>query len=85
MNSFLNYDIPLKKFQHVYLECFKKEKRPFKNELLEELFRDTDMCISDNCLLSKYPEFYIDEDTLRKKADETLQKLNILHKVECKL
>jgi hypothetical protein len=80
INSFLNHDISLKEFQHIYLECFKREKRPLKDELyeiLEELFEDTDMCTTNKSLIKKYPKFYIDEATLRKKANETLQKLNI--------
>jgi hypothetical protein len=83
--SFLNHDISLKEFQHIYLECFKKEKRPLEDklyEILEELFGDTDMYTSDSYLLSQDPKFYINEDTLRKKASETLQKLNALYKIE---
>jgi hypothetical protein len=34
----------------------------------------------DNWRIAKYPEFYINEDTLRKKARETLEKISFLKK-----
>jgi hypothetical protein len=82
IEPFLSNNISIQKFILTYLEFFKKEKRQCGDELyyvLEELFENADMCTSNKYLLLKYPENYIDEKTLRKKANETLQKLNKLY------
>jgi hypothetical protein len=82
-NRFLAGTIPVAEFQAMYLDRFKNEKRWLGDELyelLESVFGDVDSFSTDPELLTKNPDFYLDERTLREKIQSAATRLSVLEK-----
>jgi len=79
IDKFVSHKISLAKFRISYMEEFKNDQRMLGEPIfpiLNGLFGDADMCTSNKQLLGDYPEFYIDEKTLREKAAIALKQLD---------
>lgn len=83
LEIFFRRGISAEEFQRAYLEKFKNEIRTFDESLfnlLDELFGDVDSFCADPrtlaTLQAEAPEFYLDEQSLRDRVSEALQRLS---------
>ena len=78
IQRFLNNAISSKQFQTAYLIRFQDEARVLDEPLfllLDELFGDIDACTDVPELLAEDPDFYLDEKSLRSKAESVLARM----------
>lgn len=78
IQCFLNNAISSKDFQTAYLIRFQDEARLLDEPLfllLDELFGDIDACTDDPELLAEDPEFYLDEKSLKSRAESVLARM----------
>jgi hypothetical protein len=77
----LGNEISINKFRKLYFDKFVNEQLDEQSFLiLDKFYGDVEAFTTDESLIVKYPKFYINEATLREKASETLQRLNMLLK-----
>lgn len=72
IQRFLQGFISSSEFRDLYIEKFKSESRVLDEDLfflLDELYGDADMYSEDVFLINKNPGVYLDEVTLRSKAN----------------
>lgn len=84
IQQFLEKKITLSEFQKLYFDKFKSENREMCESIfliLDGLFADLDGVTSDEDLLKNSNDFsfYIDETTLRQRAQSALRKLKKIY------
>ena len=83
LEQFLSKKMSVEDFQVAYLNHFKKETRRLDEsvfELLDSTFGDVDAFTTDPLLLAESPDFYLDEEGLRKKVRFIVSRLADLTK-----
>ncbi|MER9560108.1 colicin immunity domain-containing protein [Mesorhizobium sp. M0323] len=78
VESFLAGEIEVPKLVEIYLKKFKDETRAIPDhefEVLDEIFAYIDSYTSDVRLIRENPRFYLDEEQLRVKVAEALDRL----------
>lgn len=81
IEDFLNKKISAKEFRTSYFDKFKNEKNFLDDnffDTLDWLFAEADGYTTNQELLAKKPDFYIDEEQLRESAAKTLQEIRAL-------
>lgn len=80
IEKFIKSQVSAEFFQATYLEFFKSEYQLNEHlyEILDELFGDVDCFTTNLQLLADEPNFYLDEDELRRKARLALNRLLFL-------
>jgi hypothetical protein len=77
LRGYLSGGLPLEEFSAKFFRRFKNEQH-LGEELycvLDELFGDLDSVTEDPQLLSDRPEFYLNEQSLRKKLEVAVRRL----------
>ena len=78
LKRFLTHEISVNEFQTAFFAQFQTENADLDEALfmlLDELFGDVDSYTDDPELLAKDPEFYLDADRLRRKANDIWQRM----------
>lgn len=78
VSKYLGGELSASEFQDLYISKFKKQMDFLDENLycvLDELFGDVDSYTTDEHLLKKDPDFYLDEKGLKEKAEKALAQL----------
>lgn len=71
LDRFLSNPVSVEEFRTTYLDRFKGEVRQLDEplyQLLDGLFGDVDAFTTDSLLLADHPDFYLDENQLKKSS-----------------